>query len=77
MQALKKHLMKGKKITPIEAEDKFGCMRLSGRIYDLKHSPHNLLIEKKLILTNSGKRVAQYKLLTKNQNYEMESKKTN
>ena len=30
------YLKKGKPITPLEALEKFGCWRLSARIYDLR-----------------------------------------
>jgi hypothetical protein len=51
------HLKKGKKITPLEALNKFGCLRLSGRIFDLKEDGHD--IKMKMVVRNS-KRVAQY-----------------
>lgn len=63
MQALKKHLMAGKAITPLEALEDYGVFRLGARIWDLKREPHNLLIERKLVLIEkAGKRVMQYKL---------------
>ena len=52
-------------ITPLQALDKFGCQRLSGRIYDLRDEGHNILtnmIEVKDRFGNA-KRVAQYRLV--------------
>jgi hypothetical protein len=59
---IKRHLLKGKSITPIEALMKWGVFRLGARIHDLKRSPHYLSIESKLKLVRSGKRVAEYRL---------------
>ena len=36
------HLQKGKSLTPIGALNKFGCFRLSGRIYDLKQDGYKI-----------------------------------
>lgn len=54
------HLKSGKTITPLEALAEFGCLRLSGRIYDLRRDGHQ--IETNRITTKSGKTIAQYKL---------------
>ena len=54
------HLKSGKSITALEALNEFGCLRLSGRIYDLKKEGHS--ITKDMIATPSGKRVAEYRL---------------
>lgn len=35
-QLIKKHLEAGNSITPLEALEKFGCLRLGARIYDLR-----------------------------------------
>ena len=53
-------LIKGKRITPIDALEKYGCFRLSGRIHDLKRVGWD--IKSETILTKNGKRVAQYYL---------------
>lgn len=53
-------LMKGKAITPIQALNDFGCMRLSARIHDLREE--GWPIETKMTKTASGKTVAKYKL---------------
>ena len=56
----KPYLVKGKTITPLQALNWFGCMRLSGRIYDLKKDGWNII--SRMIKLSSGKRVAQYRL---------------
>ena len=55
------YLQSGKKITPIEALNKFECFRLAARISDLRNDGH--LITTENILTKSKKRVAQYSLI--------------
>lgn len=57
-----KHLQSGKSITPIEALEKFGSLRLSGRIYELKERGYKIKTE--IIEINSGKRVAKYTLIS-------------
>lgn len=54
-------LKRGEKLTPLDMLDRFGVLRASGRIYDLKEAGYN--IEKEMIKTPSGKRVAQYFLV--------------
>lgn len=58
-EQIKAHLEKGGTLTPLEALNKFGCLRLSGRIFDLRES--GLAIKSNMVLRN-GKRVAQYSL---------------
>jgi hypothetical protein len=58
-------LIAGKRITPIDALEKYGCFRLSGRIHDLKRAGWQIKADS--ILTKSGKRVAQYYLEKKKQ----------
>lgn len=55
-----KYLIEGNSITPLEALQKFGCFRLGARIWDLKKL--GFLIDSKLVTTQSGKHIAQYKL---------------
>ena len=50
------YLKKGKPITPLEALEKFGCWRLSARIYDLRK---NYIIET-INNTNNDKTYSQY-----------------
>ena len=58
------YLKKGNSVTPIEALNKFGCFRLSGRIFELMHGEFDgkhYKINKTMVLKN-GKRFAEYKL---------------
>ena len=41
--AIWRHLKAGKSITALEALDRFGCLRLSGRIYELKKQGRTIL----------------------------------
>jgi hypothetical protein len=52
------HLQKGRKITPLQALDKFDCWALSSRISDLNKLGHG--IKSELVKTKSGKHVARY-----------------
>lgn len=54
------HLKRGP-LTALEALNNYGCLRLAARINDLKNKGH--LIETKIV-TNNGKKFAQYRLLT-------------
>ena len=36
------HLKRGHPITPLEALRRFECLRLSGRIFDLRRDGHNI-----------------------------------
>ena len=51
--------MKGKRITPIDALNKFGCFRLAARIADLRKSGHNIWTDS---MTKDGKTFASYSL---------------
>ena len=48
----------GKKITQIDAYNRYNCTRLAARVKDLKNDGHN--IKTKMISTPSNKGVAQY-----------------
>lgn len=52
------YLNKGKKLTPIDALNKFGCFRLAARIADLRNQGLN--IETTIIKLKNNKQVAQY-----------------
>jgi hypothetical protein len=54
------YLQNGGKITPLEALNKFGCLRLSGRIYDLRRKGYNIKSNR---ITVNKKQVAQYSLI--------------
>ena len=53
-----KALQQGDRLTHLDAEKRFNCLRLGARIYDLKKRGHNIISE--IITVPSGKRVAQY-----------------
>jgi hypothetical protein len=57
---IRQHLEAGKSITQLQAFKLFGCLRLSGRIYDLSHDEG--LNIKSTIVTIGSKRVARYSL---------------
>jgi hypothetical protein len=50
-------LMSGMEITPLEALNLFGCLRLSARIKDLENKGH---VIKREMITVGKKRVAKY-----------------
>ena len=51
------HLKRGKSITPIQALNRFGCLRLSARIWEIKES--GVEVKSKLESKN-GKTYAKY-----------------
>ena len=55
-----KALKNGERLTHLDAEKRFNCLRLGARIYDLKKRGHNIISER--ISVPSGKTVAQYRL---------------
>ena len=54
------HLSQGKAITPLEALAKFGCLRLSARIWDLRDKGYD--IKTRIVTTSTNKNVAEYYL---------------
>jgi hypothetical protein len=54
------YLNKGKKLTTIDALNKFGCFRLASRINDLRNEGMN--ITTKIIKLDNKKQVAQYSI---------------
>lgn len=54
------HLIAGNSITQLEALELYGCLRLSGRIWDLKHE--GMPIRTDMIKVGKRKRVARYVL---------------
>ena len=54
-------LQKGNRITPLEALSRFQCLRLGGRIFDLRKQGWN--VQKEMVQTPSGKHVASYYLV--------------
>lgn len=57
--AIRRHLEAGNSITPLEALDRFNCLRLGARIHNLKAD--GLPIRKETVEQN-GKRFARYSL---------------
>ncbi len=53
------HLANDQPLTPLVAFNRFGCMRLGARIYDLKRKGHPIY---KRMVERKGKRVAEYRL---------------
>ena len=58
-KAIKKELLAGGKITPIDALRKFGCFRLSARIFDLRKEG---LAVKSTFVETKNKRYKMYYL---------------
>lgn len=56
---IKSYLLEGNSLTALEALVKFGCLRLSARIYDLRNRHGLPIISRKIILYN-GRRVKEY-----------------
>lgn len=52
------YLARGKKLTPLSALSLFGCLRLGGRIFELRSRGHK--IRKTMVTTRKGKRIAEY-----------------
>lgn len=44
-QMILEYMAQGHRISPLEALNKFGCLRLGARIYDLKNEGHNIITE--------------------------------
>lgn len=61
-QAILNWLKQGHALTPLEALDRFGTLRLGGRIWDLRREGHKIKTETHV--TALGKRVARYRLDT-------------
>jgi hypothetical protein len=59
---IRQHLESGKILTSLDALRRFGCLRLSGRIHNLRHD-HGLPIKSEMV-DREGKRVAEYSLLS-------------
>lgn len=57
-EQIKAHLEAGHSITSLDALRRFGCLRLSGRIYELVND-HGLNVASEMISVN-GKRIARY-----------------
>ena len=55
---VKRYLLGGNHITPLEALNMFGCFRLAAVIFSLRDEGMDIVTEK--IKTNSGKYIAEY-----------------
>lgn len=55
-----KHLLSGRSITALQALEKFQCMRLGARIYDLRQDGWDIIKTSKHL--PNGKIVAKYRL---------------
>lgn len=52
------HLKAGNRLTPREALDRFGCMRLAARIHELREAGHD--IRDRSVTLSDGTRYAEY-----------------
>lgn len=52
-------LKEGRSLTPLDALQEFGSMRLGARIYDLKQAGYNIVTE---MVTKNNKQFASYRL---------------
>ena len=57
-QQIANYLIKGRKLTPIEALNKFGCFRLAARIADLRND--GMHIKTTIVKLKNKKQIAQY-----------------
>lgn len=55
-----KWLMSGKAITPLQAIEKFGSLRLGARIYDIRQRCGEDSVKTIMVDTPTGKRIARY-----------------
>jgi hypothetical protein len=59
-----RYLRRGRSLTPLSALRLFGCLRLGGRIYELRQR-EGLRIRTEIIEVSGQKRIARYSLATK------------
>jgi len=65
------YLKTGKSLTSLEALKKFNCLRLSGRIYDLRSNGH---VIRSTIVEIKGKKVGKYWLGSKREHRQAAAK---
>lgn len=58
-QQLLQHLKAGKSITPLEALDKWRCLRLGARVCNLRQAGYRIRTE---LIARNGKRFARYSM---------------
>lgn len=56
--AILKDLLKGRKITSLDALTRYGCLRLAARIENLRKRGYK--IETQQVVTDAGKNIARY-----------------
>jgi hypothetical protein len=61
-EQIQKHLESGKKITAVIAYEKFGCLRLASRIFNLKKAGLPIITE---MVTKNGSTFASYQIVKK------------
>lgn len=54
------HLRAGNRLTPLQALERFGCLRLGARVLELRKQGWD--VQSRMVETPSGKRVAEYSL---------------
>lgn len=59
-QRILQWMLEGNTITPLEALNKFGCLRLGARIADIKEMGY--LVQSRFVTTATQKKVKQYYL---------------
>lgn len=59
-KAILKHLKRGRKITPLQALNLYGCFRLAARINQLRTDGHNI---DTIPVKKGGKTFASYRLI--------------
>ena len=59
-QLILKHLESGRSITPLEALQSYGCMRLGARVWELEKQGYKIKHE---MVHNNGKHFSKYSLV--------------
>lgn len=59
-RSILRHLRSGRKLTALDALRRFDCLRLSGRILELRQAGY--AIATRMVRLRNGKRVAEYSL---------------
>ena len=61
-EQIQKHLESGKKLTAAQAYEKYGCLRLASRIFNLKKTGLPIITE---MVTKNGSTFASYQIVKK------------
>jgi hypothetical protein len=61
-EQIQKHLESGKKLTAAQAYEKYGCLRLASRIFNLKKAGLPIITE---MVTKNGSTFASYQIVKK------------